>query len=728
MPTIPSADSNDVPRKHAWRFFRAGGFDQVCIDSGADLLALDQLDQKLWVALSCPTRGIEFDASTLDWIDEDHDGHIRAAEIIAAVKWAGALLKDADLLVKGLRDLPLSAINDADEEGRHVLAAARHILQSLGKPDAQVISVEDTADTQKLIAAMRFNGDGIIPVGAVEDTDLQAVVQDIMACCGSVQDRSGEQGISAEIAEQFFSQIEAYASWWKQAEGDSNIWLLGAESLAAVESYRAVKTKVEDYFTRCRMAAYDPRAAVPLSRSVEDYQLLANQDLGADAAAVATFPLAVVEAGKPLPLKGSVNPAWISAMQALHDKVIVPLYGNKNALTAEEWSALSVKLSALESWLSEKPTSTGSGQAATSVEALGITRIQTILNDGSQAAIADLIARDKAPEAEVNAIASVDKLVHYCRDLHMLVNNFVSFRNFYTRVDKAVFQAGTLFLDGRSCELCVRVEDVSKHAGLANLSRVCLVYCECIRNAGTEKMFVAAAFTGGDSDQLMVGRNGVFYDRKGQDWNATIVRILEHPISIRQAFWAPYKRVGKMIGEQIQKLAAAKSQAAEDKMFKAVVEAGTKHDAVKAPVPPFDVAKFAGIFAAIGLAVGALGTAVASMLTGLIALKWWQIPIALSGLLLLVSGPSMLIAWFKLHQRNLGPILDANGWAVNARAKINIPFGTSLTGVAKLPEGADRSLIDPYAEKTHGWLYYAAIGFVAFVLLWGMWLVGWFGK
>ena len=720
MPSISSADSNHVPRKHDWRFFRAGGFNQVCIDNGSDLLALEQLDQKLWVALSCPTRGIEFDTRTLDWIDGDHDGNIRAAEIITAVKWAGARLKDADLLVKGLDVLPLSAINDADEEGQHILAAARHLLQNLGKQDADGISAEDTADTQKLIAAMRFNGDGILPLNAVEDADLQAVVADIMTCCGSQPDRSGEQGISAEIAEQFFAQAEAYASWWQQADGDSNIWLLGDDTLAAVESFRAVKAKVNDYFTRCRMAAYDPRAAVPLSRSVEDYQLLASQDLAADATSVAIFPLAVIEAGKPLPLKESVNPAWIEAMQALDAKVVVPIYGNKNALTTKEWDALCTKFSALENWLSEKP--------ATTVEQLGITRIHTILNNGKQAAITDLIAQDKALEAEVNAIASVGKIVHYCRDLHTLTNNFVSFRNFYTGVDKAVFQAGTLYLDGRSCELCVRVDDVNKHAGLANLSRVCLVYCECTRNIGTEKIFVAAAFTGGDSDQLMAGRNGVFYDRKGQDWNATIVRILEHPISIRQAFWAPYKRVGKIIGEQIQKIATAKSQATEDKMSKAALDAGLKQDAAKLPAPPFDVAKFAGIFAAIGLAAGALGTAVASMLTGLIALKWWQIPIALIGLLLLVSGPSMLIAWFKLRQRNLGPILDANGWAVNARAKINIPFGTSLTGVAKLPEGADRSLIDPYAEKEHGWPFYVSLAFVAMMLLWVLWLLGAFGK
>lgn len=712
---------NTRPENHEWRFFRAGGFDQVRIDTGADLLALAQLDQKLWVTLSCPAHGIEFDAQTLALIDGDSDGHVRASEIIAAVQWAAALLKDANLLVQDIDALPLSAINDTSVEGRNLLAAARRILHSLGKPEAEVISVADTADTRKLVLEMRFNGDGVITPKVTTDATLQAAMADIMTCCGALPDRCGENGISGEIVEQFFTQAQAYAAWRQKAETDSAIWFLAADTLTAASAYHAVKVKVDDYFTRCRMAAYDPRAAVPLSRSVEDYQSLAARNLSASAAEVAAFPLAVVEANKPLPLLDGVNPAWMSGIQTLRAKVVTPLFGNKRSMTVEEWEKLSEKFVAFEVWMAEKPSSAN-------VEKLGIERINSILGGGFRSAIEDLIAQDKALEAEVNAIAAVDKLLRYCRDLHTLVNNFVSFRNFYTGYGKAVFQVGTLYLDGRSCELCVQVEDVNKHAALANLSRVCLAYCECTRLGGKENIAIAAAFTAGDSDQLMVGRNGVFYDRKGRDWNATIVRILEHPISIRQAFWAPYKRVGKMISEQLQKLAAARSQAAEAKLVKAAIEPGQKPEAAKPAPPPFDMGKFAGIFAAIGLAVGALGTAVASMLTGLLGLKWWQLPFALLGLLLLVSGPAMLIAWFKLKQRNLGPILDANGWAVNARAKINIPFGTSLTGIAKLPEGADRSLIDPFAEKKHTWPYYAAFALLVCGMVWGLWHFGYLGK
>src|SRR5512141_3069164 len=101
-----------------WRFFRAGGFDQVKLETGADLTGLDQLDLKLWVALACPTTGVEFDKATLDLIDTDKDGRIRAPELIAAVKWAAGMLKNADDLTKGAASLRVSAINEATPEGK----------------------------------------------------------------------------------------------------------------------------------------------------------------------------------------------------------------------------------------------------------------------------------------------------------------------------------------------------------------------------------------------------------------------------------------------------------------------------------------------------------------------------------------------------------------------------------------------------------------------------------
>ncbi len=705
---------------HTWNFFRAGDFDQVKIESGADLLALKDLDQKLWVALSCPTRGIEFDPKTLDLIDTDADGQVRANEVLAAIAWAGGLLKNPDLLVSGSDRLALTDIDESNEEGKQIYASAWHILKSLGKSAATKISLADMADIEKFVAGLEFNGDGVICAKKIADAGLRAVVEDIIRCEGSAADLSGEAGINQDTSDKFFAEAAAYSDWYAKGERDTAILLLGDKTPLAADAFHAVKDKVGDYFTRCQLAAYDERAAVPLSRATEDYQRLAAQSLSTQSQEVASFPLAMVGADKPLPLRSGINPAWLDRLEALRELVIVPLLGNKESLSAAEWAALCTRFAAFEAWQTEKP--------ATSVEPLGVARIREMLDSRHKAAIDELIGQDKAVETKVKAIRSVERLLRYNRDLFSLVNNFISFRDFYSGKVKATFQTGTLYLDGRSCELCFKVEDVTKHAGFASTSGICLAYCECIRNRGAEKMTIAAAFTAGDSDFLMVGRNGVFYDRKGQDWNASIVRIVDHPISVRQAFWYPYKKLSKMISEQFQKLAASKTSSVDEKLAK------TAGESSKVPVevtvgpakPPFDVGKFAGIFAAIGLAIGAIGGFLASLVSGILGLKFWQIPLALIGIVLLISGPFMAIAWFKLRRRNLGPILDACGWAINARARINIPFGTSLTGVAHLPQEANRSLVDPFAEKHPLWPYYVVIALGICALI-GLWYVGFFG-
>src|SRR4051812_20229811 len=105
---------------HRWKFFRAGGFDQVRIDTGADIAQLYDLDPKLWVALSCPTKGLEFDPHTLELLDLDKDGRIRVPEVLAATKWTTALLKNPDSLTAGAAQLPLESINTASDEGKQV--------------------------------------------------------------------------------------------------------------------------------------------------------------------------------------------------------------------------------------------------------------------------------------------------------------------------------------------------------------------------------------------------------------------------------------------------------------------------------------------------------------------------------------------------------------------------------------------------------------------------------
>jgi len=99
------------------------------------------------------------------------------------------------------------------------------------------------------------------------------------------------------------------------------------------------------------------------------------------------------------------------------------------------------------------------------------------------------------------------------------------------------------------------------------------------------------------------------------------------------------------------------------------------------------------------MAIGAIGTMITAVVSGFLNLTWRKMPLVILGLILIVSGPSMIIAWLKLRKRDLAPVLDANGWAINAKAKININFGATLTHLATLPKSSILNINDPFAKK-----------------------------
>ena len=330
---------------HVWQFFRAGDFDQVALTSGADLLALDQLDQKLWAALGCPVHGLHFDERTLELIDTDGDGRVRARELIEAVKWAGARLKNPDDLVNPQEALPLDAIDDSTEEGAAMLGAARHVLALLGKPDATSISVADTGDALARFAQMPFNGDGIVTSAtAADDEAVRALIDDVIGCVGGEIEASGNVGVSAAKLDEFMTEVRAQLALRARAEEDPAIRVLGDATGAAAEALAAVADKITDYFTRCRLAEFDPRAADALNRTATVYETLASTPFVQNAAQVAELPLARVEPGKPLDLTAGINPAWEERVARFRDTVVVPLGGDGKTLTQEEFRAIQAKL------------------------------------------------------------------------------------------------------------------------------------------------------------------------------------------------------------------------------------------------------------------------------------------------------------------------------------------------------------------------------------------------
>ncbi len=471
----------------------------------------------------------------------------------------------------------------------------------------------------------------------------------------------------------------------------------GEHTDALVAAVEALRDKINDHFLRCRLVRYDEGSAAVLDMSVERLGTISQNNLAACADELATYPLARADKEDVLHLDGNINPVWQAAVDKLRQTMADAQIANATTLSEAQWCELRDKL---ESYSKAK----------------------------AEAAAEHQKALDEALAAELAVSTPIEKLLFLHRDFYRLLHNYVIMSDFYSTDHKAIFQAGKLYVDQRCCELCLRVADMSKHADtMASLSGMYLIYCNCTSTVKNATMDIVAVLTDGDVDDLRVGKNALFYDRNGQDWDATITKIVDNPISIRQAFWSPYRKFGNWVSEKITKSAAdkenkqfedmtSKADAATNDLTAKPEGADAKANEKKAQV--FDIAKFAGIFAAIGLALGAIGGVLAT-LGGFVVTKWYNIILLIAAAVIIVSGPSMFLAWIKLRKRNLGPVLNANGWAVNSKIKVNVRFGATLTGLAQYPKLV---LDDPFADKKtptwRKWLYgILAVLVVVFAIL-----------
>lgn len=657
---------------------------RVSITTGEDIAHLKELDQKLWTVLSCPVKGLEFDENTLTMMDTNHDGKIHANEVVEAANWLTSVLKNPDILIHPEEEFPLSELNTENEEGLKLHNSAKQILANL-ELDKETISIADTSDSIAIFEKTRFNGDGVITMKTTDDEKLQEIIKHCMETVGITNDRSGEEGINAEQLEQFYTACREYDEWQASAQADrEHIFPYGDQTEEALNACNTLKNKIADYFIRCKLSAFNNECAPTLDISAERIGDLSLKDLSACAEEIAAYPLARVSSQCLLPLNGGINPAWQSDFNNLKTLVFDKDFPNQESISESEWNNILEKFSAFNAWKEQ--------EKGDIVESIDAAEIHDIVTSNREQEIVQLIEEDKKLEEEANAIDSVNRLVHLYRDFYTLLRNFITFSDFYIKDEnrKAIFQAGTLYIDQRSCDLCIKVSDMSKQNTMAGLSGMFILYCNCVSKVKNETMTIAAVVTDGDINDLREGKNGIFYDRNGLDWDATVTKIIDNPISVRQAFWSPYRKLARFVEDQVNKMASDKDAKSNELLTSKTTESAnnlaTADPKAQQKKQAFDIAKFCGIFAAIGMALGYIGSFLVSCFTGFVALKWWQMIVALAAIILIISGPAMILAWLKLRKRDLSPILNANDWAINSHAIVNIKFGATLTHLAKYPK------------------------------------------
>ena len=682
-------------QKYKWQFENIGGCSRVKIATGQDIAHLDELDTKMWTVLSCPVKGLEIDEKSLRYMDLDADGKIRVNDVVGVSQWATKVLKNPDLLLPGNDAIDIEEINAENEEGQKLAKAAKQILANLGKEETR-ISLADTADIAAIFAKTRFNGDGVITPASSDVAEEINAITAAVAKTGGTMDRSGQLGVTAPQIEQFYAELKAYSDWCA-AEVPAPF---GDKTDAVIAAYQALDAKMKDFFMRNKLAKFSPDSTVALDVQTSRIEAISAENLSVKGDEIAAYPIARITGEAAMDLTAPINPAWAGQFKVL-EGVAIP--AGQKTLSEEEWAAIGAQFAAYTAWKGSK--------AGASVEDLTIATVNELLQQDKKQALLDLVAQDASYKEEADNIEMVDKFLHILRDFYRLLKNFITFHDFYNKEKKlgAIFQSGTLIIDQRACRFCMKVENMPAHNATAATSGLFLVYCDCTTKTSAAKMQIVAAVTVGEIGNLIVGKNALYYDNAGVEWDAVITKVVDNPISVAQAFWSPYRRMSVAVENLISKSAAEKDNKMMADATAKINAAPTTLPATPAPAagadaaapkpaaaPPFDIAKFAGIFAAIGMAVGMIGTALASLAKGLWALTWWQLVLVFLGLMMLISGPAMVLAWLKLRRRNIAPLLNANGWAVNAASKVSIPFGETLTDVAKYPK---LRLKDPYAKK-----------------------------
>ena len=589
---------------YQWDFCSVGGVTRVAIRGGEDIAHLPELDQKLWTVLSCPTSGFEFDETTLRLMDADRDGKIHVSDVTAAATWLTSVLKNPDDLLKGESSIALEAIAENDEGGA-LLEAAGAVLAKTGGADSGRIGLEDTAKALDILA-----------------------------------------------------QESAAAK-----EADGNVLPYGADTEAALDAVNALKSKIDDYFMRCRLAAFNADSAATLDLSAKRIEAISEKNLTDCVEEIASYPLFRVDGGDRMPLQG-VNPAWKGTFDSLRSLVLDKDFPGADSISEEDWKAVQAKFGEYIQW-----------------------------KESQKKEEAEFL---ESRRAEAEKFTLVDKFLHLYRDFYKLLNNFVTMADFYSRDPEnlAVFQAGKLYIDQRCLELCVRVSDMGRQEAVAPKSNMYILYCDCTSKSGGA-MKIAAALTAGEVGGLHEGQNAIFYDRSGNVWDATVSKIVDNPVGILQAFWSPYRKLSKWLGDKFKSKVADKDGALMD------MAQEKETSAQEGKTQAFDIAKFAGIFAAIGMAFGLVLDALAKLLNDLAAMPWYNVILLIVIILLVISGPAMILAWIKLRKRSVSPILNANGWAVNSRILVNARFGATLTSAAKYPKVVLGK--DPYSDKTPAW-------------------------
>ena len=672
-------------------FRRFGRSHHMLIRDAEDLRRVLELDEAHWVATGAPIVNLNADAVFLKLLDTDHNGRIMCFEVQDAIVWLFKHLRDTSGITAGSRELRLEAVNTDTEQGRRICASARKMLARLGTPDAQSITLDQVRRVKSEVEGTPVSEAGVVLPEAAEDPEIGQFITHIIDTVGGRPHASGAQGVGQVELDKFLSEARAYLDWHQVGElapgqETSEVMPLGRDTPAAFALLRSLEGKLEQFFAQCRAVALDERIAGKVGLADAELAELDLNDPSAIEEALRKAPLTTPRADGVLTFADAVNPYYAEALERFGKEVVSPALGRSaTSLSEADWRQVRAFFAAHRAWAESK-------QGAC-VEVLGTEKLRSYLEGRFADAVRRLIAESAATAVVLEDIRLTEKLILYQHYLLDLANNFVSFPYLYDPQRRAIFEMGTVVMDGRRFEFCVKVENRAAHSAVARTSNMFVMYVEVLDRDGKRRFDLAVPVSSGDKGNLCVGKHGLFVDVNGGEWDARIVQIIENPISITEAVLSPFQRLVRLLTGKIEAVTAQVEKKLDTGAARtlAVVEkaAAAPAEAPKPAAAPKGAGLMAGgLLMGGGVAIAAVASALAYIAKTLAGVGWLKIVLGMVGALAVVLLPVAGVALLKLRRRDLSAILEGCGWAINARMRMTLRQGRAFTRRPAYPHGA----------------------------------------
>jgi len=623
------------------------------IENHNDLKTVLDLDEALWVATTAPSATIKSDDTFLEMLDSDRDGRIRAEEIKDAIRFVFANLSD----YSGIRPLntvlPLAHINRADELGRRIHSSAEKVLKKLGEsPDT--VNLEQLRKVKNEVLHGGLDQAGIVLGEAADDELVADFIDNMLDTVGGAEHNCGRQGVDKNAVNAFLAESSAYISWLREAGdigGDEKTTIrpLGAQTDEAYALFTAISEKLYQYFLLCDISQINPGL---IERSLDNPERGTAVDLMQIEAAksyLAGAPLSLLSDTGALDLKNRINPYFKQAIDDFSERVVEPLLGSEvTTITKADYGRLREVFVPYAKWIDRKPD--------VRVAAVDAALLAAYSSDPLyRETIEYLIEQSHETAFVLENLKELERLILYRANLLPLVNSFVSFPHLYDPSSRALFEEGTLVMDGRHFTMAVKVADRKHHIEMSKNSHIFVIYCELSGTDGEKLYEIAVPVTSGSRGSLHLHKWGIFNDVNGNEHHARIVDIVENPISVAEAVVAPFIRVKQAFHSRIEEF----SSKAEEQLFKKK-EAGQAPDGFATPL--------LGIG---GVAVAALGSSVAFITKTVAAMSMQTVLVAMLVIGAILIIPSAFSAYIKLAKRDLSTILEGSGWGLNSRMILN---------------------------------------------------------